>query len=63
MQANGLDLSLFQFDFDLTFAAFFLNADKTIYGRFGTRSDQNDAMREMSMEGFAKALEGTLQIH
>ena len=63
MQANGLDLSLFQFDFDLTFAAFFLNADKTIYGRFGTRSDQKDAMREMSMEGFARALEGALRIH
>ena len=25
-------LELFQFDYDLTFAAFFLNADKTIYG-------------------------------
>jgi hypothetical protein len=40
VQANALDLALFQFDFDLTFAAFFMNADKTIYGRYGTRSSQ-----------------------
>ena len=43
VQANGMDLSLFQFDLDLTFAVFLMNADKTIYGRFGSRSDQHDA--------------------
>src|SRR5262245_59008069 len=63
VQANGADLSLFQFDYDLTFAAFFMNADKTIYGRFGTRSDRKDAMKDMSMEGFRKALEGALELH
>src|SRR5262245_25623744 len=63
VQANGTDLSLFQFDYDLTFAAFFMNADKTIYGRFGTRSDRKDAMKDMSMEGFHKALEGALELH
>ena len=35
---NGLDLRLFQFDTDQSFAVFMLNADGTIYGRFGTRS-------------------------
>jgi hypothetical protein len=35
IQANGMDLSWFQFDYDQTFAVFFMNADKTIYGRFG----------------------------
>ena len=40
VQANTIDLTRFQFDFDLTFAAFFLNADLTIYGRFGSRSDE-----------------------
>lgn len=63
VQANALDLSLFQFDYDLTFAAFFMNADKTIYGRFGTRSDRKDAMRDMSMEGFRKALAAALELH
>jgi hypothetical protein len=28
VQGNGMDLSLFQFDYDLTFAAFFMNSDK-----------------------------------
>ena len=32
IQCNSLALDLFQFEYDLTFAAFFLNADKTIYG-------------------------------
>ena len=63
VQANGMDLGLFQFDYDLTFAAFFLNADRTIYGRYGTRSDQKDAMRNMSVEGFRKALEAALALH
>lgn len=63
VQANGTDLALFQFDYDLTFAAFFMNADKTIYGRFGTRSDRKDAMRDMTMEGFRKALEAALELH
>src|SRR5690606_27010836 len=29
VKGNGLDLSLFQYDYDLSFAAFFMNADKT----------------------------------
>lgn len=63
IQANGLDLSLFQFDYDLTFAAFFLNADRTIYGRFGSRSARAEATGEISLEGFRKALEGALELH
>jgi serine protease Do len=62
VQANAMDLTRFQFDYDLTFAAFFMNADGTIYGRFGSRSSQ-DAMADMSMPGFAVALEGALDIH
>src|SRR5580765_9083675 len=63
VQANALDLSLFQFDYDLTFAVFLLNADKTIYGRFGSRSDRKDAAKDISMEGFRKALSGALDLH
>src|SRR5262245_23073888 len=63
VQGNALDLELFQFDYDLTFAVFFLNADKTIYGRFGSRSSQKDAAREISMEGFRKAMEAALELH
>lgn len=63
IQANGLDLSLFQFDYDLTFSVFLMNADKTIYGRFGSRSDRKDAAKEITLEGFRKTLEGALELH
>jgi membrane-associated protease RseP (regulator of RpoE activity) len=62
VQANGMDLSLFQFDYDQTWAVFFLNADRTIYGRYGSRSNK-DAMQDVSIEGFRKALEGALELH
>ena len=63
IQCNSLDLNLFQFDYDLTFAAFFLNADRTIYGRFGTRSSEKEASRDISITGFRKAMEGALELH
>jgi serine protease Do len=58
-----MDLTLFQFDYDLTFAAFFMNADKTIYGRYGSRSDDKEAEKEISVEGFRAALTGGLELH
>ena len=60
---NGLDLSLFQYDTDQSFAVFFLNADKTIYGRFGTRSHRTEWMGDVSLKGLAQALKGTLFLH
>jgi hypothetical protein len=62
-QANGLDLSLFQFDYDLSFYAFFLNADRTIYGRFGARSTQEDKKGDVSIEAFREALAAVLDLH
>jgi hypothetical protein len=61
--ANGMDLALFQYDYDQSWAAFFLNADLTIYGRYGTRSHRTESERDVSLEGFAKALEGALELH
>ena len=63
ISSNGLDLSLFQFDTDQSFAVFMLNADGTIYGRFGTRSDQTHWANDVSIAGLAKALEGALALH
>lgn len=63
VHANGMDLSLFQFDYDQSFAAFFMNADLTIYGRFGTRSHQTESENDVSIEGFAEALGGALELH
>jgi serine protease Do len=63
VSTNGLDLSLFQFDTDQSFAVFLLNADSTIYGRFGTRSDHKEWVDDVSVEGLGKALEGALALH
>ena len=63
VQGNAFDLSVLQFDTDLPFAAFFLNADRTVYGRFGTRSEQKRADKEITMEGFREALAGALELH
>lgn len=63
VSTNGLDLSLFQFDTDQSFAVFFLNADGTIYGRFGTRSHRTEWIGDVSLQGLAKALQGALDLH
>ncbi len=60
---NGLDLSLFQFDTDQSFTAFLLNADGTIYGRFGTRSHRTEWVGDVSLAGMSRALEGALELH
>jgi serine protease Do len=63
VSTNGLDLALFQFDTDQSFAVFLLNADGTIYGRFGTRSHRTEWLGDVSPEGLAKAMEGALALH
>lgn len=60
---NGLDLNLFQYDYDQSFAVFLMNADKTIYGRFGTRSHRTDWTSDVSIEGLTKALDAGLKLH
>ena len=63
VSTNGLDLSLFQFDTDQSFAVFMLNADRTIYGRFGTRSHRTEWIGDVSLRGLAVALQGALRLH
>lgn len=55
-------MELFQFDFDLTFGVFFLNADKTIYARYGTRDGKN-ADDDVSLDGLAETMRRVLEIH
>jgi hypothetical protein len=62
VQANDVDLSRFQHDFDQSFAAYLMNPDGTIYGRFGTRSERPEA-EDISLEGLREAMEGALRIH
>lgn len=63
IQVWGLDLAVFQFDWDLTWAALFLNADGTVYGRYGTRRSHDHADRDITPAGFRKAAEGALELH
>lgn len=65
VQNWGLDLTRFQFDGALTWAVFLMNADGTIYGRYGTRSGLGKLLStiDMSVEGFKKTLEGGLKVH
>jgi hypothetical protein len=62
VQANTLDLSHFQDDFDQSFAVFLMNPDLTIYGRFGTRSDRPEH-EDISLQGLRKAMAEGLRIH
>src|SRR5262245_44953551 len=62
----GVDLGLFQINRELTWAAVFLNGAGTIYGRYGSRGvrkGMKDNDKDISLEGFKKALEGALEIH
>ena len=63
VSTNGLDLELFQYDTDQSFAVFILNADGTVYGRFGTRSHRTEWLGDVSLEGLAEALRGGLELH
>jgi serine protease Do len=62
IDANALDLSRFQFDFDLSFSAIFFNGDGTIYGRYGSWRHQKDP-QDKTTAGLRRALEAALAIH
>lgn len=60
---NGLDLSLFEFDTDQSFAVFVFGPDRTLYGRYGTRSDRKEWEKDVSVDGMIACLQETLNIH
>ena len=62
VEMKGVDLSQFQFDYDLNWAAMFLNADGTVYARYGTQSaDGPDAYN--SIESLEKTMRRVLDLH
>ncbi len=63
VSTNGLDLNIFQYDTDQSFAVFFLNGDGTVYGRFGTRSHRTEWLTDVSLEGMQKAMRAALALH
>ena len=62
INANTLDLSLFQFDYDLSFSTMFFNGDGTVYGRYGSWTHQKNS-QDRTTAGYKQALEGALAIH
>lgn len=64
IQTNGLDLKLFQYDYDQSWTAMFMNADMTIYGRYGTRAGRGpESDRYLTLPSLKKAMERALEVH
>jgi len=62
INANTLDLSMLQFDYDLSFSTLFFNGDGTVYGRYGSWTHQKNA-QDKTTAGYKRALEAALALH
>src|SRR5437016_10137890 len=62
IDANALDLKLFQVDYDLSFSTVFFNGDGAVYGRYGSWRHQKDP-QDKTTAGYKRALEAALAIH
>jgi serine protease Do len=62
IRITGVDLDLFDFDYDLTWMAFFLSADEKVYGRYGGR-DASGPDGHLSLAGLRYALSAALAAH
>ncbi len=62
VEMKGVDLSLFQFDYDLNWAGMFINADGVVYARYGTQSAEgSDAYN--SIDGLLATMQRVLELH
>jgi len=59
---RGVNLEVFDFDFDLTWTAFFLSPDEIVYGRYGGR-DGLSADNRLSLAGLRYAMAQALAAH
>jgi len=63
IQTNNIDLSLFQYDYDMSWSSMFLTPDLAVLGRYGTRAgSQANSDTYLSTAGFAKAAERALEL-
>ncbi|MCB1235772.1 MAG: PDZ domain-containing protein [Verrucomicrobiae bacterium] len=62
INANAIDLTRFQFDYDLSFSTLFFNADGTLYGRYGSWTHQKNP-EDTDTASFRRALERVLALH
>lgn len=61
VRMRDVDLSLFQFDYDLTWAGLMMESDGTVLGRYGAGS--KNPMHYNSLKGLRKAMERVLKLH
>jgi len=59
---RGVDIGIFDFDFDQTWMAFFLDADGRVLSRYGSRS-AGSAESHNSLEGLADTMDRVLALH
>jgi membrane-associated protease RseP (regulator of RpoE activity) len=59
---DELDLNVFEFDYDLTFMIFFLDAGDRVYARYGGRVATNPDSRQ-SLAGLRYTMQSVLEMH
>jgi serine protease Do len=59
---DNQDLNLFEFDYDLTFMVFFMNADEKVYARYGGRDSESPDDRQ-SLAGLHYTMASVLRMH
>lgn len=62
LKIQGVDLNQFEFDYDLTWAVFFMNPSGKIYGRYGGRDGKGPDTRN-TLESLHFAMEAALAEH
>jgi serine protease Do len=62
LRIEGADLNIFEFDWDLTWAAFFMNASGKVYGRFGGRDAKGPDTRN-TLAGLHYAMQSAIAEH
>jgi serine protease Do len=62
LRITGLDLNVFEFDWDLTWACFFMNSQGKVYGRYGGR-DARGADTRNTLAGLRYAMRAALEAH
>lgn len=62
VRMNDVDLSQFRYDYDLTWMAFFLNADGRVYARYGGRTPVS-AEGRLSRDSLLHTMKEVLRVH
>lgn len=64
VKMNGVNRNVFKFDRDVPYIAMFLNADGTVYGRYGTRASKDRKnLHRQNLPSFQESLRRALDLH